>query len=237
MTIMDLDSFINSLPFPTEEKPSASVKLAEELQDLPAAALLELAGVSRRADTEDVLMKLAFHGPDKSEWLEQFVGSPLYEQAIALCEQDLAMEQQHLQARIARRQAEQAAGSWEQESNDRDMMRIQKHQLTLALHKHKAQQQAAMAAATAPSAPGPAAMPAIPPEAPPEAVAEKMAALSDAKQEKGLGKALTGLAKSKMDPDRKRGLAKGLAKAIKKETKEGDPVKLSAFTLREALGL
>ena len=61
-----------------------------------------------------------------------------------------------------------------------------------------------------------------------EEMANKVSAFSDAKQEKGLGKALVGLAKKKMDPDQKAGLAKGLTKAIKKEHAEGDPVKLSS---------
>lgn len=51
----------------------------------------------------------------------------------------------------------------------------------------------------------------------------KTAGLSDSSQERGLAKAVTGLAKSKMDPDQKSALSRGLLKAVKKEKAEDDP--------------
>lgn len=65
---------------------------------------------------------------------------------------------------------------------------------------------------------------------------QKTSALSDAKQEKGLGKAVKGLAHSKMDPDQKAALAKGLGKAIEKEKAESDPAKFSSVqTVKDIL--
>jgi hypothetical protein len=219
----ELNDFINGLSFRSDDQPGDSIKIAEELVDLPEEALLEMAGYDTSTPEEKQAM-LSCKSDDA--FLSQFEGSPLYGQAIAVAQQELEMEKQHLMARAARDQDDH----WKQESQDRDMLNIQKRQLELELHKSKAQSAAMAAQPMAAPAEAPA-QEALPAEAPPEAAAEKMAALADAQQEKGLGKAMVGLAKAKMDPDRKAALAKGLRKAVSKEKAEGDPMKLSAFVV------
>jgi hypothetical protein len=192
----ELDDFINGLSFSNEEEPGESVKLAKELEDLPESALLEMVGIDTRTPEEKTAMAYAEKASGlrcgsmgfDNDFLSQFEGSPLYGQAIAVAEQELEMEKNHVSARAQRRMQEQQAGSWEQESQERDMIDIQKRQLELELHKSKAQSAAMAAAPVAapaeapadPAAAAPAAAPeeGIPAEAPPEAAAEKMAAAS-----------------------------------------------------------
>lgn len=69
-------------------------------------------------------------------FLQQFEGSPLYPQAIALCEQELAMEQRQLQQRMAE-QAQNSMRDYGAECNERQAMELQKKQLLLQLHKMK----------------------------------------------------------------------------------------------------
>lgn len=181
---MDLEEFINGLPMkqaPTQHK------TAEDLSALPVEILADLAGVSLPAPTQKVAAfqaKVSRHMGKccDPEFLEQFEGTPLYAQAVALAEQELEMEKRHLQARMSRRMRDD---NWEQECNERDMLDIQKSQLMLELHKQRAQQ--AQAAEMAAMAPPP--MPgmeegAMPPEAPPEMAAEKLAAPTQAELQK-----------------------------------------------------
>lgn len=91
--------------------------------------------------------KLAYAGvmnglcTDES-FLSQFEGTPLAPQAVALAEQELAMEQRHLQARMAR-DAQMQNDSYMRESNEREGLRLQKMQLCIELHKMKAMGQGA----------------------------------------------------------------------------------------------
>lgn len=80
-------------------------------------------------------------------FLAQFEGTPLAAQAVALAEQELAMEQRHLQARMAR-DAQMQNDSYMRENNEREGLRLQKMQLCIQLHKMKAMGQGA------PPAPG-----------------------------------------------------------------------------------
>lgn len=70
-------------------------------------------------------------------FLEQFEGTELLPQAIALCEQELAMEQRQLQQRM-QQMAQNQNTNWEQNCIDEDGIRLQKQQLVLALYKNKA---------------------------------------------------------------------------------------------------
>ncbi len=69
-------------------------------------------------------------------FLQQFEGTPLYPQAIALAEQELAMEQRQLQTRMAE-QAQRSMRDFDSECNERAGMDLQKKQLLLQLHKMK----------------------------------------------------------------------------------------------------
>jgi len=81
--------------------------------------------------------KRAFHeGAMDEKFLQAFDGSPLAPQAIALCEQELAMEQRHLQERMAR-SAQQPMYDYSKECDEREAMRLQKLGLTIQLHKMK----------------------------------------------------------------------------------------------------
>lgn len=75
-------------------------------------------------------------------FLSQFEGTPLAPQAVALAEQELAMEQRHLQARMAR-DAQMQSDSYMREGNEREGLRLQKMQLCIELHKMKAMGQGA----------------------------------------------------------------------------------------------
>lgn len=70
-------------------------------------------------------------------FLKQFEGTPLAAQAVALAEQELAMEQQALQRRMQRAATAQQ-DNWEQDMVQQDGMRLQKQQLLLQLYKMKA---------------------------------------------------------------------------------------------------
>jgi hypothetical protein len=84
-----------------------------------------------------IAFKRAFlDGCVDEKFLASFEGTPLAPQAIALCEQELAMEQAQLQARMAR-DAQNAAFDYTKECNEREGMRLQKLQLTIQLHKMK----------------------------------------------------------------------------------------------------
>jgi len=74
--------------------------------------------------------------------LKQFEGTPLAPQAIALAEQELAMEQRQLQARVAR-QASMQSDNYAQEAGERDGIRLQKSQLLIEMYKMKVMGQGA----------------------------------------------------------------------------------------------
>jgi hypothetical protein len=63
------------------------------------------------------------------DFLSKFEGTPLAPQAIALAEQELAMESRHLQKRMQRDAQRQMDESWQQECNEKDGLRLQKQQL------------------------------------------------------------------------------------------------------------
>jgi hypothetical protein len=72
-----------------------------------------------------------------ADFLAKFEGTPLAPNAVALAEQELAMEQRRLQRRV-QRMATQQSDNWEQDSVEEDTLRIQKQQLLLQLYKMKA---------------------------------------------------------------------------------------------------
>jgi hypothetical protein len=81
---------------------------------------------------------------DDDQWSDRFKGTPLYEQALQLEEQELTgrlqMDQRRLQQDQQRMSEE---GSWREESLQRDQFRLQRKQmeLTLVRMKHQAEQQ------------------------------------------------------------------------------------------------
>jgi hypothetical protein len=150
----ELNDFINGLSFPSNDEPGESIKVAQDLAELPEEALLDLAGYGIPVEGEKEASRVLGGrccGID-NEFLSQFEGSPLYAQAIALAEMELQQEQKHLQNRIARRAQDRDDG-WEQESQERDTLDIQKRQLELELHKLKAQTSAPAAAPSAAATP------------------------------------------------------------------------------------
>jgi hypothetical protein len=72
-----------------------------------------------------------------ADFLEKFEGTPLAPHAVALAEQELAMQQRQLQRRM-QRAATQQNDNWEQDCLDEDALRLQKQQLLLQLYKMKA---------------------------------------------------------------------------------------------------
>lgn len=75
-------------------------------------------------------------------FLSQFEGTPLYPQAIALAEQELAVEQRQLQARM-QRSAQQSSMNYDQEYMEREGIELQKKQLLIQMHKMKVMGQGA----------------------------------------------------------------------------------------------
>ena len=233
----NLTDFVTTL-YPADYGQEESIKIAKELEGLSIQELAGLAGVQlplteveKRA--YDTAIKASSHDDDES-WLSQFEGTPLQQAAIQLCEQDLEMRAKHLQKRIERRRRDDYEDEW----TERDQLGLQKKRLELALHKHKATSMGtgAASAGTQPAAPAPQ-------EGAPQTATsasgagmmaqneaktasvrtrfKKIAAgRSEVQQNKGLAKAVAGLKRSKMDPDRKRGLMKGLGKAVGKEMRQ-----------------
>lgn len=97
--------------------------------------------ISEPSYIEKLAYGMASNSNADMEYLQQFEGTPLAPQAIALAEQELAMENQTLQKQMQRsatRQAEQQSGGYEEEQNQRMALGLQKSQLMLQLYKMKA---------------------------------------------------------------------------------------------------
>lgn len=110
----------------------SSAKTASAAFELP-----ELTAIEKRA----YLRALNDSCMDES-FLAQFEGTPLYPQAIALAEQELAIEQRQLQARMARA-AQRSTENFEQEHAEREGLELQKKQLLIQMHKMKVMGQGA----------------------------------------------------------------------------------------------
>lgn len=121
----------------TTRKEAASEQLRADLAALPVQSRLKLA----------FGLKACGPGGDTG-WLQQYVGSPLFDTAIQLEQQELELEQ----ARIQKEMAEPRDEFWKM----RDALRLQKQQLDLQLMQYE-QGQTQAAAAQAPTAPAEAA--------------------------------------------------------------------------------
>ena len=103
-----------------------------------------------------------------ADFLAKFEGTPLAPNAVALAEQELAMEQRRLQRRV-QRMATQQSDNWEQDSVEEDTLRIQKQQLLLQLYKMKATTPAPQPGDATIGQPDPAQMQQLEAEADPQA--------------------------------------------------------------------
>lgn len=115
----DLETFIHSI-HPSRSKVAAPS--ARELAMLHGAP----------SETLDAVEKLAYYA---ACFLDEFEGTPLYDQAIALQEQELKLEAKEIADRERRRaQEEPASDTWAK----RDQLRLEKDALSLELHKLRA---------------------------------------------------------------------------------------------------
>ena len=104
---------------------STNDKIAAEMAKLPVPTLLKVASGE---------VKLGFGCLDGEDFLKEFAGSPLQQQALQLEEQGIQLEMEQMQRRAAERKAEQAFDYYEQ----RDALRLQKKMLILQLRKEQA---------------------------------------------------------------------------------------------------
>lgn len=108
--------------------PQRAKKASPDLSHLSLSDLEELMGIESAE-------KLAYGmcGPyDGDGWLRQFMGSPLYEKAIALMERELTAEQKAADTRDRRQREVKAEESiW----REQDKIRFDKNRLVLELHK------------------------------------------------------------------------------------------------------
>jgi len=127
----DLHDFVHGLVLPT--------KIAATDLDHLSIEQLEALIVLPEAEKVAYLSRCLAEGTGGDAWLDQFCDSPLHAKAVQLCEQELALEQQELQQRLKRR-AEREKMEAQMESEDdiwtkKDILRLQKAQLALELHK------------------------------------------------------------------------------------------------------
>src|SRR5690606_33338826 len=102
-----------------EEAQKEQVKMASLLKQLPAEDLEKLARFGLISDT-------------KEDWLEKFKGTPLYDQALALEEEDLRLEMEN----TAQRQQQRTIS--EQYYSAQDKLCVQKRLLELQLRRSEA---------------------------------------------------------------------------------------------------
>ncbi len=161
-----LDSFLK-VAYETQTREKLHLELVGLMEGLPVVELRKLAEGTSVAELYGHLDKTAFSdeacypdGGKPKTFLEKFKGTPLFEQAVAL-------EQEELQAEMAdtqKRQEERARRATEDSLYDtRDRIRVQKRLLELELAK----QETSAAAPPAPATPLPGApMGKIPPPPP-----------------------------------------------------------------------
>lgn len=191
--VNDLEDFVNDL--------SAPVKIAEtDLDNLSLPELEALMGLDLTEDNEkvaylDACVKSAYGDDRYGSWLDQFEGSPLKAKALALCEQELALEQERLQKRIERdAQCQDDSATWTKQ----DMLRLQKDMLMLELHKSNMGQGGGKDPALQPPASEPVEAPAAEPAA---SEPEKKSALKEAVSKDWIRK-MVGSGGAKASPQR-----------------------------------
>lgn len=118
----ELETFIHTM---TDDRP----KLASEDFDALSIGQLELLLGVGTFDPEFEKEASLTVGPGGQQWLDQFVGTPLYDSAMALREKELEIESE----RIHRRMEDNNKDLW----TAGDMVRLDKDKLELKLHKLK----------------------------------------------------------------------------------------------------
>jgi len=122
----NLDVFIHGLYAEDEQHKLAS----SDLSHLSFTELEEVIGI----DIESDFVKEAYIG-DQDHFLKEFAGTPLYAQAIALCDQEIKLEV----ARIKRQQEEALNRKADVSYAQGGQIRLQKKMLQLKLHKLRAE--------------------------------------------------------------------------------------------------
>ena len=132
----DLENFIHGLYSVEDQHKVASADLDDlSLQELEAVLGLDIDhAFEKEASMGEVVMKTAYHG-DPENFLKEFEGTPLYSQAIALCEKSLQAEAESIRRRKERQQQFREEDSI---YDVKDQLRLQKSMLRLKLHKLKA---------------------------------------------------------------------------------------------------
>jgi hypothetical protein len=123
-----LDLMLQSM-YETHEREKTASALHGALMQLPKDELLAI------AFGQSPLNKLAYSdGPDgECSWLDQFQGSPMYEQALALEQKCLQIDMQQVQGRAERESV------MDQSNQEKDVIRVQKRMLELQLAQSKHQ--------------------------------------------------------------------------------------------------
>lgn len=123
-----LDLMLTSM-YETHEREKTASALHGALMQLPKEELLAI------SLGQSPLNKLAYSdGPDgECSWLDQFQGSPLYDQALQLEQKCLELDMQQVQGRAERESV------MDQTNQEKDIIRVQKRQLELQLAQSKHQ--------------------------------------------------------------------------------------------------
>lgn len=135
-----LDEFLE-VAYTSTTRKQAEYELVGLLQELPGAELRKIAAGTPVAELYGYLDKTAYLdsvcGPDgqPKTFLDKFKGTPLFEQAVALEQQELQAEMTDMAKRQERRQLNAADDSF---YDIRDRLRVQKRLLELELAKQEA---------------------------------------------------------------------------------------------------
>lgn len=127
-----MSEFVSTL-YPAGGSASESVKLAAYFQDYSIDELLAVIGMEKTAYG---LIGSA-PGHDEHCWIDAFEGTPLFDAAVQLQEQDLEMRARHLQERIKQQAEQERNNYWAKQDQECSQMCLQKERLSLALAKLK----------------------------------------------------------------------------------------------------
>jgi hypothetical protein len=122
---MSLQDFMDAM---SQEKLSA-----DDLRILNFDELEALLGEDDPTKIASMVMEASGYCDPSVGWLRQFEGTPLHAKAVALAEQDLAVEAERIQRRLAEPKDQDL---WTKQ----DQIRLQKSLLVLELHKSRSQQ-------------------------------------------------------------------------------------------------
>lgn len=116
-----LDAFTEVLVKQASQKQEED-ELTEVMMNLPLEEVSKIA-------SGQLTIKEAYSNVDGRDWLKKYESTPLYDQAIALEEECLALEAADIEQRMADRTERDSM--WDK----KDMLRLKKRQLDLELHK------------------------------------------------------------------------------------------------------